>query len=186
MVRWLIQLSPLRPNAPLALALATFHTALLVLLGVLLLYRASELREALDGLNTLIGLLLFAYLWSINWITTAGALRSFSSLTAPPWWEVSRAGLIWGGATGVASLAIPVVLFIPATLLWALLTLSTAPLTEIYGVSILGAFGAGPSFIVGAAIGFAFAALDYLLLRLANLASTSPAPAPSTNGTSDI
>ena len=53
-------------------------------------------------------------------------------------------------------------------------------------MSILGAFGAGPAFIVGAAIGFAFAAFDYLLLRLANIASTPPAPAPSTNGTSDV
>ena len=186
MVSQLIQLSPLRPNAPLALALATFHTSLLVLLGVFLIYLIGDLGEALDGLNTIVGLLLFAYLWSINWITTAGALRSFSSLTEPPWWEVARGGLLWGGATGAAVIVILSTAVGVGSLVYGVGTADLDVVKGVYIYPFLGAAGGGPAFIVGAAFGFAFAAVDYVLLRLANLAAPPPASAPSTNGTSDV
>lgn len=186
MGRWLIQLNPRRPNAPLALALATFHTSLLVLLGVLLIYLVGDLGEALDGLNTIVGLLLFAYLWAINWITTAGALRSFSSLTKPPWWEVARGGLLWGGATGAAVIVILSTGVGVGSLVYGVVTADLDVVKGAYVYPFLGAAGSGPAFIVGAAIGFAFAAIDYIPLRLAYLASAPPPPTPSTNGTSDV
>ena len=55
-----------------AFALGTFHALILVWLFVMLAFGAGSLGETLDGLNTLVGLAIFAAIWlvvgAIGWI----------------------------------------------------------------------------------------------------------------------
>jgi hypothetical protein len=48
-----------------AWALSTFHTARLVAVLVLLVHLSGGLGDLLSGLNTLLGLVLFALLWAV-------------------------------------------------------------------------------------------------------------------------
>ena len=45
--------------------LATFDTALFVLLGVLVGHASGNLADLLAGLNTLVGVAVFCYLWAL-------------------------------------------------------------------------------------------------------------------------
>lgn len=181
------RLHPGAPRSLLSFVLATFNTAGLVLLILLLAYRGGGLDEELDDLNTLTGLGLFGFLWLITWATTSRALRSFESPTSPRWWEIARAGIVWGGVTGLVVLVGLIALGAAPGLLGITDPTNSHSRVDEAGILLFYGFvGSGPAFIVGAAFGFAFAAVDYVLLRLANLAAAPPAPPRSTNGTSDV
>ncbi len=174
------------PRSLLPFVLATFNTAGLVLLILLFAYRGGGLDDELDDLSTLTGLGLFGYLWLITWFTTSRALRAFESLTSPRWWEVARAGVVWGGLSGVIFLTGAIVFFAVAAFMTAAATLDRQDAIGSGLVIFYGAIALPFAFIVGAAIGFAVAFIDYILLRLANLAAPPPALPPPTNGTSDV
>ena len=59
-------------------ALGSFHAAVLALLLVLLGFPGGGLGDALDGLNTAVGLAIFGLLWAISWWATARATRGLS------------------------------------------------------------------------------------------------------------
>lgn len=178
------RLNPSDPRSLLSFVLATFNTAGLVLLVLLFAYRGGGLGDELDDLSTLTGLGLFGFLWLITWATTSRALRSFESPTSPRWWEVARAGIVWGGVTGLTILIGLIAVATVAGLVDATESRNDDEAAEAGVVIFYGFIASGPAFIVGAALGFAVAFIDYTLLRLANLAA-SPAPLPPTNGTSD-
>ncbi|MBT5775710.1 MAG: hypothetical protein HOH95_15180 [Dehalococcoidia bacterium] len=180
------RLHPSDPRSLLPFVLATFNTTGLVLLILIFAYRDGGLADELDDLNTLTGLGLFGFLWLVTWATTSRALRAFESPTAPRWWEIARAGIVWGGVTGLVVLVSLIALTVSADLLGATdSTTSDSKVDEAGIILFYGFVASGPAFIVGAAIGFAVAFIDYILLRLANLASLPPKSPPSTNGTSD-
>ncbi len=180
------RLNPSDPRSLLTFVLATFNTTGLVLLLLLFAYRGGGLANELDDFNTLTGVGLFGFLWLLTWATTSRALRGFESPTSPRWWEVARAGIVWGGVTGLAVLVGLIALAVVAGLLDATESSSGRSEAADAGVVIFYGFvGSGPSFIVGAAVGFAVAFVDYILLCLANLASTPPTRPPATNGASD-
>ncbi len=180
------QLNPGDPRSLLSFVLATFNTAGLVLLVLLFAYRGGGLGDELDDLSTLTGLSLFGFLWLITWAATSRALSSFESPTSPRWWEMARAGIVWGGVTGLTVLVGLIAVATVAGLVDATKSTNENEAAEAGVVIFYGFIASGPAFIVGAALGFAVAFIDYILLRLANLASVPPALSPSTNGSSDV
>ena len=81
-------------TAPFALVtwcLGTFHVAVLTIVAVLVLQRGGDLGPALAGLDTALGLGLYAFLWVLTWGTTRRGLRA-------AWRE--EQGLLW--MSGVA------------------------------------------------------------------------------------
>ncbi|WP_255150030.1 hypothetical protein [Halorarius halobius] len=137
-------------------AFAAFHTALLVAVGVWVAHLTAGLGDPLAGLNTLLGLALYAVLWAVLYLATG---RAFAA--APPGDSGLRALLVagagYGAATGVALLAGLVV--VGAVV--AVVTLGGS-LT----ILLVGLFGTVVGAVVGAVLGVVFALLDAALVRL--------------------
>jgi hypothetical protein len=149
----------------LAFGLGTFHAVILTLTLVLSLYLAADLGEALDSLNTGIGLAVFGALWATSVYCTDRAHRDAGlklgrALSVA---GILRNGEIWGAWNGV--------LFF-----WCLLVGGTVAvfISEVDDglvakpralfVAIFG-FGVGTvvSAIFGAAVGFVIATVDMTL-----------------------
>ncbi|WP_255196425.1 hypothetical protein [Halorarius litoreus] len=135
---------------------ATFHTGLLVLLAVWLIHLSDALRDLLGGLDTLVGLALYAVLWGIVWLATG---RAFDA--APPTESSTRRllqrGAVYGALTGVGFLLVVLVGgFVAALLLGG----------QVLSVLIFAFIGAVVAAIIGGVIGVGFALLDRSLLRL--------------------
>ncbi|WP_224267955.1 hypothetical protein [Haloprofundus salinisoli] len=141
-----------RPVPALAVwGLATFHVTALVVALVVALHLGGSLRDLLSGLNTAVGLGVFAYLWALTWWTNRRALADgFDTRTA-----ATRATL-WGGATGVCFLLAPLVLFS---------VLLVAQGASVLAVLAIGLLAALVSAVVGAAVGGAFGLVDVALFR---------------------
>jgi len=167
-------LNPLPANQPLAVALATLQTSLLVLTGILVGYLTGGLGETLDGLSTLFGLTLFAYLWALNWFGVAGALRRFDSPSAPRWSEVTRAGVLWGGAAGVASIALPFAALLISSLVAGIVNTDVEWVFVALYVPVFAMIGGVIAAAVGALVGSVFAMIDLVLLSCATLAAAPP------------
>jgi hypothetical protein len=138
-------------------ALTTLHTTLFVLLPLLLTFAVGDpggLGDLLGGLETSIGLALFAYLWLVLWVTTRRALTAADPLTRR---SALRAGFVWGAASGVG--------FVGGVLLVAggFVTVTTGNLAFFPVVFGLGSLVAS---VVGAVLGLLFAAADLMLLAL--------------------
>ncbi|WP_198661968.1 hypothetical protein, partial [Halorussus litoreus] len=143
------------------LALATFHTALLVAAIVAGLHFAGPLGELLDGLQTSLGLGLYIALWATTWWTN----RRWLGVVADPESDVSSSMVVgtggkWGGVNGVFffwvlffAAVVPTVGFdIDATLFYLL----------ALGVGTLLALG------IGGIVGVLAAAVDLALFRVAD------------------
>lgn len=141
------------------LALATFHTGLLVALLVAVLYRFGPLGELLDGLRTSLGLGLYLALWATTWWTN----RRWLGVVADPEVDASASIVVgtggkWGGVNGVAFFwAVFAVTFLPL----AILERDVVPTLFVWAIGSLLALG------IGGIVGALFAAFDLALFRVA-------------------
>lgn len=137
-------------------AFATVHTALLVLLAVWVLHLSDALRDLLGGLDTLLGLALYAVLWAVVWLATG---RAFDA--APPTSSSTRTlvkqGFLYGALTGVGFLVVVLVGAFLATLVFG---------GPVLSVLIFAFIGTVVAAVVGGVLGTGFALLDRSLLRV--------------------
>jgi hypothetical protein len=159
-----------------AASLATFQSSVLLLLIVFAAYKARELADVLAASSLLAGTLLFAFLWLTNFWCTLHAVREveIQLLDQAPFSRMLLQGTKWGGLNGVLVFVPPLaVLLIVA----AAHAVSQGDGNGLAGVLAFGAtfgvLGAIVAFLVGMIIGFAFAALEALLLWCALALSRS-------------
>lgn len=132
--------------------LTTFHVTASVVVLVVALHLAGPLGEILSGLNTAVGLGVFAYLWAFTWWTNRRALADawrgdgFDARTT------AKRATLWGGVTGVCFLLAPLVLFS------VFLVVAGASVLAVLAIDLLAA-------LVGAVIGGAFGVIDVALFR---------------------
>jgi hypothetical protein len=144
-----------------AWALATFDLTLVVLLAVLAAHASGALGDLLGGLNTVLGVALFAYLWvlvslAVRWALAAGSIGETRLRT------LALRGLAAGAATGVAFLlGVVLVAVVPRVVTTRLEPLSAALIT-LFGVAF-----AAP---IGALLGLSVGLLDVALYRIAGYA----------------
>ena len=161
-------------------SLGSFHAAVLTLLLVLLGFRGGGLGDALGGLNTAVGLAIFALLWAISWWATARATRGLPSIDSAL--ESGAAHIFWRawGAGGLAGLVFLLSLAVVALLANALddpgRIRDARPdllvaLVVLFYLAVASAF----AYVIGGLIGVAFALLDRGLIALSYVL-----PAPET------
>lgn len=159
------------PPPLLGWCLAGFHVALLVSLALTGLYLAGAAGELLAGLETVVGLALYGYLWAVTWWTnrrwlaTAGLVASHR----PDRRVVLAEAVKWGGATGVLFLAAPLVVAA------AFLVVGNGPdvLPFVGLVALVGTLLAATT---GAVVGGLLATLDLLLVRASRVVLAPEAP----------
>ena len=157
----------------LAWALGTFHTSVLGLLLLLLVYPRGGLGIALGGLSTITGLALFVALWATTVFATSRAIRGLQLLGAERAADRTfyRRALRWGAVNGA--------LFLWSfTAILALQQFVTAPGTLQLGPVLLGTgfvLGVGTLFavVIGAVVGLVLATLDLVGLRIARALAAS-------------
>lgn len=163
------RLDPRKPGVTITVAMATFHTPLLVMIGVALVFLSGDLGAQLDGGGPLAGLGLFAYVWVITWVTAAGALRR---LEWPDFKteRVMETAAIWGGFTGVALYGIPAVPLALVIVVSAVVSLDPVEILAgffflvIYGLAVIPLIFAG-----GVVLGMLVGLLDMLLFGASRL-----------------
>ncbi|MDS0220532.1 hypothetical protein NDI54_04105 [Haloarcula sp. S1AR25-5A] len=146
------------PVSLVAWTLATFDTALFVLLGVLAAHASGGLADLLAGLNTLVGVAVFCYLWAlfvlaVRWVHGRTSLDSAGVRTL-----VSH-GVAAGSVAGVAFLL-------------GLVTVALVPTLQGGGVRLQAVLlvlliGAGLAAVVGGIVGLLASLLDITMYRLA-------------------
>lgn len=156
-----------RDNRLLIWCLSGFQTAGLVLVLVALLYRADELGETLDDLNTAVGLGLYIALWATNWWATRKAVEGLDLIDPDrPVTGIALLGrgFLWGGVNGI--------LFLLALLGPILVVIVADGNVTVLGMIALLAYvlvlGGIASFVFGSIIGLAFALIDWALLEIAH------------------
>lgn len=155
-----------RSASLVAWALGTFHASVFVLVIVSAMYAGGGLGFLLQGLDTVLGLLLFVVLWATTLYTTRRALAGSAALFAPQDRRgFARRALRWGGVNGVLFLAALVFVFV---LRPALTMPGASPLGTIFlGVAALAPIAFIVAFVAGAALGQVFAGIDLALVWLA-------------------
>jgi hypothetical protein len=162
------RIDPRVPSASVTVALATFHTSLLVLVVLGLVYFDGGLGDALDDLNTVVGLGLFVDLWLITWMTTAEALRRIGWPSLVRRADLLPQSMVWGGWTGVATVvgAVPIAIIVAP--IYALVS-GDADTVGVAVIAVPAAAIASPfAFAVGAFIGMLIGVTDYLLLSISD------------------
>lgn len=159
----------------LAWSLASFHTALLVTLLLAGLYATGAAGELLAGLDTVVGLGLYAYLWAVTWWTNRRWLEAVglapAELPSEPRMVVGVA-LRWGAVAGLLFLVGPLVVL-------AGLFVVDGGLGILPFVVLAGLVGTLLAAAVGAFVGGMLATLDLALVR------GSTALVPATNPSTD-
>jgi hypothetical protein len=120
----------------------------------MVLHQSGGLSIGLASLNTMVGLAIFGVLWLTTWWSTRALTRAARSN-----WSWLGLGMVWGGVNGA--------LFIVGT--FAVVLLVELP---VQGPGLLLAVGAVVfplviAFGVGAVVGLVFAALDLVLIQIA-------------------
>jgi hypothetical protein len=158
----------------IAWAFATFHASAFVLVILLLVYRAGGLGQALQGLNTAVGLGLFLALWTTTFIATRQALRGLGLGMPSP---VNADRLIgratrWGALNGVVFLFV-LALVIPGgyalTHLGDVFNALRGPTAIQSVLFVIGGLivASSVALVVGALIGLVFSGIDLVLLGVA-------------------
>jgi hypothetical protein len=169
-----------RGEGVLVWGLATFHASTFVLVAVLLIYRGGGLGQALEGLNTLLGLALFVALWTTTYVATRNALRGLGIAMPSAIDDVAftRRAIRWGALNGLMFLGV-LVLVVPGG--YALTHLGDIA-QALTGPTVLqsAAFVAGGlviasalALVIGAIVGLLFSGIDLILLGLATRIVTS-------------
>lgn len=162
------RVDPRVPGASITVALATFHTALLVLVVLGLVYFDGGLGDALDDLNTVVGLSLFVYLWLITWMTTAEALRRIGWPSLVRRGDILPQSMLWGGWSGVATVAgtVPIAIILSPIVALATGDADTAAIA-VFALPVA-AIASPFAFAVGASVGLFIGLIDYLLLSISD------------------
>lgn len=171
-------MSPAASPQLVSWALGTFHASLFVVVLVIFLYSQGTLASLLQGLNTALGLALFAALWATTLYTSSRALRGVA-LAGP---EMSRSRLLsrgvrFGTLNGLLFLAVLLV----ASLLSRLLLPpagNVMPLMAVLLTIYVGSFAILIAFAIGGLTGLVVSLVDLVLLGLADRLA-HPAPTRS-------
>jgi hypothetical protein len=141
--------------------LATFDTSLFVLVGVIAAHVSGVLGELLSGLNTVVGVAVFLYVWllfvaAVRWVLAdASVLRG----SARP---LALRSVAAGGVAGtVFLLTVLLVTVVPSALLGSIQPIS---------VLLILLIGTALSAVVGAVVGLSAGALNVAASRLARFA----------------
>jgi hypothetical protein len=129
-------------------ALASFHTATLVVGGLFVLSAVGALGSLLQGVRTATGLFLYLGVWGITWRTNRRWLVAADLRTA---WGTAVPGARWGAVTGLG------------VLLLALLVVGVT-VREPLLVAAVALVGTPLSMLVGGVVGAAFALFDRLIV----------------------
>lgn len=146
-----------RPVSLLTWTLATADTVLFVLLGVLAAHASGELAGLIAGLNTLVGVAVFCYLWALTLATVRWVNRRVS-LAADSTSTLVLHGLAAGSATGVGFLLGPLAVLV-------VLSVTGGPFRP-RGVVLVTLIGTGFAAVIGAIVGLLAGLLDIALYRL--------------------
>ena len=152
------ELAATRPVSLVTWTLATFDTALFVLLGVLAAHASGSLADLLSGLNTLAGVAVFCYLWAlfvlaVRWVNSRVVFRD------TPFRTLVLHGVAAGCVTGVAFLL-------------GLFAVALVPTIQSGGVRpqavlVVLLIGAGVAAVVGGVVGLVASLLDIAVYGLA-------------------
>lgn len=151
---------PDEPDQLVVWSLGAFHAAALVAILVALGHTAGALGDILGGLNTVVGLALYLFLWGLSWGATRGVLARVPPATI----ETGGAGaaVAWGALGGAGTGAAFLVSVVLVAVAPGILSRGE-PLAVVTILSIGGFVAA----VVGATIGGLFALVDVALFRLA-------------------
>jgi hypothetical protein len=150
-------------------AVATFHASLFVIASVLVSYRGGGLGSLLAGLNTLVGLGLFAALWATTLFTTERALVGMDLLGEVDELRFARRVFRWGAANGMAFLGVlGLVLIAGATVA---LPQGGSPFGLLTFALVAAPFALIVAAAVGGVVGVLFAVIDLGLIALAGSVS---------------
>lgn len=147
-----------RPVSLVTWTLATFDTVLFVLFGVLSAHASGSLADLLAGLNTLVGVAVFCYLWAlfvlaVRWVHSRVTLDSAGVST------LALHGTAAGSVAGVAFLlGLFVVALVP--------TLQSGGV-RLQAVLLVLLIGAGVAAVVGGVVGLLASLLDIAVYGLA-------------------
>lgn len=155
-----------RINGLVEWMLGTFHTSVVGLALLLLLYPRGGFGATLQGLSTLTGLAIFVALWATTIFTTRRALSGLNWLEDDPAQMAIffRRALRWGGVNGVLFLAALGVILLLNTVLTARGSI-TSPAVTVF--AFIGAIGIVVSYAIGAVVGVTLGVLDIAALRVA-------------------
>lgn len=141
--------------------LATFDTSLFVLVGVIAAHASGVLGELLSGLNTVVGVAAFLYVWllfvaAVRWVLADAAVLRASART------LALRSVAAGGVAGtVFLLTVLLVTVVPSALLGSIQPIS---------VLLILLIGTALSAVVGAVVGLSAGALNVAASRLARFA----------------
>jgi hypothetical protein len=156
----------LRVNGLVDWVLGTFHTTVVGLTLLLLLYPRGGFGATLSSLSTLSGLAIFIALWATTVFTTRRALLGLDWLDDDPAQMAIffRRALRWGGVNGLLFLLALGAILLLNTLLTARGSITSPALTVF---AFIGAIGVVVSYAIGAVVGVTLGALDIAALRVA-------------------
>lgn len=146
---------------------ATFHTAALVVVGVAVFHLSGTLGDALAGLDTATGLLVYAALWATTWGTNRRVLAAASPDGAVR--PLLVAGVVWGAVTAAAFLLELVALLVVARALSGEIAASGVS-PSLLGVLVVVVVLAA---LVGGVVGAVLAAVDAVAARAARALVTA-------------
>jgi len=150
--------SDVRPISLVTWTLATFDTALFVLLGVLAAHASGSLADLLADLNTLVGVAVFCYLWAlfvlaVRWVHRRASLDS--------------AGVSTLALHGTAAGSVAGTVFLLGLLAVALVPTLQSGGVRLQAVVLVALIGAGVAAVVGGVVGLLASLLDTTVYRLA-------------------
>ncbi|WP_336022191.1 hypothetical protein [Halobellus salinisoli] len=140
-----------------ALSVATFDLVALALLLLLSVHLSGALGDALAGLGTVTGLLLFGYLWGlvvagVRWVLADGGLAR-----RPGVLQLLSRGALGGAGVGSG--------FVVGIILVGGAVVAVDDPSIVTSIALLGGIGAVVSAIIGAIVGALFAVVNVALLR---------------------
>jgi len=147
-----------RPVSLVTWTLATFDTTLFVLLGVLAVHASGDLADLLAGLNTLVGVAVFCYLWAlfvlaVRWVHRREPLDSAGVRTL----------VLHGTAAG----SVAGVTFLLGLLAVALVSTLQSGGVRLQSVLLVLLIGVGVAAVVGGVVGLLASLLDIAVYGLA-------------------
>jgi hypothetical protein len=154
-------------------ALGTFHTTVIGIALLLLVYPGGSLGTTLGALSTITGLALFVALWTTTLFCTGRAIRGVRLLGGDraSTGAFYRRALRWGAVNGVL-FAIALVAILAANAL-AVAEPSVGIGTMLAIAGFQGTFGSLFGLAIGAVAGLVLATLDLAALRLARSLSSA-------------
>ena len=145
------------PPALVTWCLGTFHVAVLTVVAVLGLQYGGAVGDVLSGLDTALGLGLYAFLWAVTlWTTRRGLHAAWRAGHEPTWKSGLVCAFAWGGVTGIVFFS---------GVFAALLGLLIAEGAGGFATLGVGLVGTGVAALVGTVVGGVLGLFDVALLR---------------------